>query len=91
MGNVTIVTLGAMSRKLTDDELLARADIVDCWTPSWPGPHPMCTLREAVAWAAARNEAHVSLFLAGAPGSPAVWLKGDDISRLAAQINAIAA
>jgi hypothetical protein len=89
--NETIATLQVMSRKLTDDEVLGRADIVDCWTPSWAGPHPMMTLREALATALARAEPNVTLFRAGDASAPAIWLRADDIARLSGKLLAAAA
>jgi hypothetical protein len=72
-----------MSRKLTDDELLELADTPDCWTPSWPAPPIMATLRAMVRAATDRADlAQVSLFRAGGYGAPAIWLRGEDIKRL---------
>jgi hypothetical protein len=75
-----------MSRTLSDDDLLALADRLDWWTPSWRGPHAMCTLRQALALALAHAPdplVPVSLFRAGLGKKlPAVWLQRADIERL---------
>ncbi len=74
-----------MSRNLSDAELVAIADRMDWWIPSWQAAHRMQTLRDAMAEAMARPDFQkVTLFRAGGFGAPAVWLKADDILRLAA-------
>jgi hypothetical protein len=74
-----------MSRTPTDAELVAIADRLDWWMPSWPDWQRMRTLRQAMEDALARPDLDkVTLFRAGAFGEPALWLNADDIRRVSA-------
>ena len=81
-----------MSRTPSDAELIAIADRPDWWMPSWPGEQRMRTLRDAMDEALARDDfERATLFRAGGFGDPAVWLRANDIRRLASLCRAAAA
>jgi hypothetical protein len=81
-----------MSRTPSDPELIAIADRMDWWMPSWQDAHRMRTLRQAIEEAMAREDLErVTLFRAGGFGTPAVWLNADDVRRLANLFGAAAA
>jgi hypothetical protein len=81
-----------MSRTISDAELVAIADRLDWWVPNRPDVPRMRTLREAIEEALARDDfERATLFRAGGFGAPAVWLKADDIRRLANLCRAAAA
>lgn len=72
-----------MSRVLSDVSLLALADKVAWWIPSWKKPERMCSLREVIGEAMAQPDCGKAiLFRAGGFGEPAIWLKAADMRRL---------
>ena len=77
-----------MSRSVSDSDLIALADKLAWWMPSWPGEERMRTLREAITEGMARPASErLMLFRAGGFGEPAIWLERDDLTRLSQLLN----
>lgn len=75
-----------------DEDLMRAADVVTLWVASRPAPKEFWSLREALAWANAHaDRALITLFRPPSEQAGAVWIKPDQIERLARGIGALAA
>jgi hypothetical protein len=69
---------------IPDDELLASADMATVWVATPDAPADVWSLSEAIAWTMQQpNRDRITLFRAPAKDLRAVWLKPDQIERLA--------
>lgn len=69
---------------IPDDDLLLAADTVTIWVACPPAPKDVWSLAEAVAWAMNHPmSAKVTLFRPPALDDRAVWIKPEQIARLA--------
>lgn len=81
-----------MSQATPDQELTRLADLVTLWVASRPAPKEFWSLREALIWANARaDKAHLTLFRPPSEDAGAIWIKPDQIERLARGLSAKAA
>lgn len=75
-----------------DEDLVPVADLVTLWVASRPAPKEFWSLREALAWANGHVEkSRITLFRPPCKGTAAIWIKPDQIERLAHGLAARAA
>lgn len=75
-----------------DQDLMVLADVVTLWVASRAAPKEFWSLREALIWANAHaDKARLTLFRPPSEDVGAIWIKPDQIERLALHLTARAA